>query len=72
MRATTVAPCAVEPCHCGDCYQPHSLVGDWLGRRLRRARAFLRTRMLRRPGSYGPDGHLQVPVWVYEVFSRDG
>jgi len=71
MRAATVAPCSVEPCHCGDCYQPHSLVGDWLGRRRRRLRAFLRTRVFHRPGRYGPDGHLQVPVWVYEVFSAD-
>ena len=68
MPAAMVTPCAEEPCRCGDCYLPHSVVGDWIGRRLRRLRAALRTRVLRRPGRYGSDGELLVPAWVHEVF----
>jgi hypothetical protein len=70
MRATIARPCAEEPCLCGHCYVGHSMVGDWLRRRLRRIRARIRTVSFGRPGRYGPDGELLVPVWVYEVFER--
>lgn len=71
MRATIARPCAEEPCLCGHCYVAHSMVGDWLRRRLRRLRARIRTVSFGRPGRYGPDGELLVPAWVYEVFTRE-
>ena len=70
MEPMIAAPCIQVPCECGDCYLPHSAVGNWLWIRIRRVRTALRTRVLRRPGRFGRHGEVLLPSWVHQAFAN--
>ena len=69
--STATAPCRRVPCDCGECYQPRSVVGGWLGDRLRCLLRRAHARLIGLPARYGTRGEVLVPEWVVRAFEDE-